>query len=418
MILSDYLDLYMSARKRDKGWILDEIVVMTGWSRDHVRRLLARLARGSTPAAEHVSAQAPEQGSGQTSDEASESESTPASTASRSQSQKKDCKYSEAARATLERVWDWSGRQSGKYLAAAMPLLLDAVERHGTLTSGRDGYGPRVREELLSVSPASIDRYLRCARSCDFATRNVSTRRSHAPSAEFLDFAGGENETEPGFFMVDTVAHPGSTLDGDYVFTLNATCIHTGWVFTRSIADNGAHRVADMLQWSLDEITGIPFWVNAVELSNACEGVHKAVGSWARELDIHYSPIVKDHQRDRLPEASKHQHLVHEYGFVNRYATAEAQEVLNQLWRAVNDRLNFFTPTRKPIAWVRDSSGHRKRIYDEPATPLDRLSQAGVMSPVQEAELITYRDSLDPARLAADIGRWQQRLKELAPPLG
>ena len=385
MIVNDYLDRYRSARKQDKGWILDEIVVMTGWSRDHVRRLLAQLARGQRPARDEAD-----------------------------QPRHREGKYSVEARTALEQVWDWSGRQSGKYLAAAMPVLLDALERHGSLTDGEDGYSRGVREELLSVSPASIDRYLQCARTCDFATRNVSTRRSHAPSAEFLDFAGGENEDEPGFFLADTVAHTGSALSGGSVFTLNATCLHTGWVFTRSLADNAPDLVADTLQWSLDEITGIPFWVNAVELSNACERVHESVAAWAQALDIHYSPVPKDHRRDRLPEASKHQHLVHEYGFVNRYDTEEARWALNQLWRAVNDRLNFFTPIRKPVAWVRDSAGHRKRIYDDPATPLHRLSVAGIMSPVQEAELITYRNSLNPAKLAADISQWQHELSEIA----
>ena len=388
MIVSDYLDLYTSARKKDKGWILDEIVVMTGWSRDHVRRRLAQLALGQDTSATE---------SGQ---------------------QQRTGKYSDAARAILEQVWDWSGRQSGKYLAAIMPTLLDALERHGSLASGRDGYSSQVREELLSVSPASIDRYLRCARACDFAARSVSTRRSPAPSAAFLSFAGGENETEPGFFMTDTVAHAGWSLGGDCIFTLNATCVHTGWVFTKSIADNSPVLIADVLQEALDEITGIPFWVNAVELSNDSDRVHEVVGAWARELDIHYSPVVKDHQRDRLPGASKHQHLVHEYGSLNRYDTAEARGALNHLWRAVNDRLNFFTPTRKPLAWVKDLTGHRKRVYDEPVTPLDRLRRAGVLAPAQEAELITYRNSLDPAQLSVEIARWQDHLRGLALPLG
>ena len=387
IIIHDYLDVYTSASKRDKGSILDEIVVMTGWSRDHVRRRLAQLAHG------------------------------PKLSPTEPVAQQRAAKYSDDSKAILEQVWDWSGRQSGKYLAAIMPLLLEALERHGSLVPGQAGYSSRVREELLSVSPASVDRYLRCARACDFATRSVSTRRSSAPSEAFLRFAGGENETEPGFFMTDTVAHPGWALAGDYLFTLNATCVHTGWVFTKSIADNSPLRIADLLQEALDEITGIPFWVNAVELSNKCARVHETVGEWASELDIHYSPIVKDHQRDLLPGASKHQHLVHEYGSLNRYDTEEARGALNHLWRAVNDRLNFFTPTRKPIAWVKDPTGHRKRIYDEPVTPLDRLRKARVLAPVQEAELLTYRDSLNPARLTLDIARWQDHLKGLALPL-
>ncbi|MDN5806567.1 MAG: hypothetical protein L0I80_00560 [Brevibacterium sp.] len=70
-----------------------------------------------------------------------------------------------------------------------------------------------------------------------------------------------------------------------------------------------------------------------------------------------------------------------------------------------------------PVSWVRGSTGHRKRIYDEPAAPLGRLSAAGVMSPVQEAELIAYRNSLDPVKLAADISRWQRQLSELTRPM-
>ncbi len=48
--------------------------------------------------------------------------------------------------------------------------------------------------------------------------------------------AGDEVETEPDFFEVDevdTVAHCGPTLKGEFCRTVNFTDMHTGWVFTR-----------------------------------------------------------------------------------------------------------------------------------------------------------------------------------------
>ena len=48
--------------------------------------------------------------------------------------------------------------------------------------------------------------------------------------------AGDEVEAEPGFFEGDTVAHCGPTLKGEFARTLNLTCVHTGWVFTRTDA--------------------------------------------------------------------------------------------------------------------------------------------------------------------------------------
>jgi hypothetical protein len=88
--------------------------------------------------------------------------------------------------------------------------------------------------------------------------------------------------------------------------------------------------------------------------------------------------------------------------------------VLNRLWVLVNDRLNYFTPTKKPIGWDADRNGRRRRIYDKPATPLDRLLAAGVLSPAQERDLIAHRDSLNPADLARRIHDEQQMLIKLA----
>ena len=47
-------------------------------------------------------------------------------------------------------------------------------------------------------------------------------------------------------------------------------------------------------------------------------------------------------------------------------------------------------------------------------TPLDRLLAAGVLSPAQESELLTYRDSLNPAAIGRQIADLQNRLLQLA----
>lgn len=47
------------------------------------------------------------------------------------------------------------------------PLLLDSLQVHGTLVDGQGGYDQAVRAELLSVSAATIDRYLKTARAKD-----------------------------------------------------------------------------------------------------------------------------------------------------------------------------------------------------------------------------------------------------------
>lgn len=102
------------------------------------------------------------------------------------------------------------------------------------------------------------------------------------------------------------------------------------------------------------------------------------------------------------------------YGFYYRYDTSEERVVLNRLWRLVDDRLNYLTPTKKPLGYGSSRDGRRTRVYDAPKTPLDRLLAAQVLSPAQKAELVAYRDSLNPARVGREIADLQDRLLVMA----
>ena len=87
---------------------------------------------------------------------------------------------------------------------------------------------------------------------------------------------------------------------------------------------------------------------------------------------------------------------------------------LNRLWRLVNDRFNYLTPTKKPVGFGSDRGGRRTRLYDTPATPLDRPLAAKVLSAAQVVELIAYRDSLGPAKNAREIADLQTVLLKSA----
>jgi hypothetical protein len=80
----------------------------------------------------------------------------------------------------------------------------------------------------------------------------------------------------------------------------------------------------------------------------------------------------------------------------------------------VNDRVNYLMHTIEPTRYSSTRNGRRKRVYDAPRTPFDRLLDAGVLSPKQVQEMTAYRDSLNPAKIAAEIARVQDRLLVLS----
>jgi len=57
----------------------------------------------------------------------------------------------------------------------------------------------------------------------------------------------------------------------------------------------------------------------------------------------------------------KNNQVVRMRAFYWRYGTAAELELLNQLWLLVSARLNFFTPTKKPVGHAA-ANGRRQRI--------------------------------------------------------
>jgi hypothetical protein len=384
-VTSRYAKAYVKASKTDKGRVLDEVVSVTGWSRDNARRRLVAAAK-RPPGAGRLVAKPPRK--------------------------QRASKFSYDAVKVLQRVWAASGGQCGKYLAASMVIQLDGLERHGELVDGLDRYSRAVREELLSMSPASIDRYLKPAKATD-QIKGVSTTKPSPllRSSIKIRRAGDEVEAEPGFFEGDTVAHCGPTLKGEFARSLNLTDVHTGWVFTRTVRNNAHVHILGALKAGVDEV---PFEVTGLDFDNGSEFLNKAVIKWAGEREIFFTRSRPYKKNDQATIESKNNHLVRRYAFYYRYDNPEELKILNRLWPLVNARFNLFTPTKKPIGWTADRNGRRRRLYDTPATPLDRLLGSGVLANDQETDLITGREQLNPAELGRRISALQSKLTQLA----
>ena len=129
-------------------------------------------------------------------------------------------------RQALTVLWEAADRVCGKRLKALIPMLVDAMERHGHLD-----LDPVVKTKVLQVSAATIDRVLADARLHIDGQRKRrngvgSAIRRSIPVRTFADW----RDPPPGFFEIDMVEHcGGAKTEGDYVHTLTLTDIASGW---------------------------------------------------------------------------------------------------------------------------------------------------------------------------------------------
>jgi len=182
---------YRNAGRPGKARILDELVAITGYHRKHAVRVLGRTKQWVVL--------------------------RPALGRSRV--------YDEAVREVLILVWEAADRICGRRLRAVMRGFVESMERHGHLR-----LDPRVREKLLSVSPATIDRLLKPVRDGGRGSRRRRRRpnvlvKEQVPVRTFSDW---DNEP-PGFCEGDFVAHNGGVITGSCVHTLVVTDVCSGW---------------------------------------------------------------------------------------------------------------------------------------------------------------------------------------------
>ena len=133
--------------------------------------------------------------------------------------------YDEAVNESLVTLWEASDRICGKRLKAALPLLLDAMEKRGHMKIDET-----VRSQLLAMSAATIDRRLRSIRERAYGGRRkkraaLNRLRKLVPIRTFADWG----EPSPGFFEMDMVVHCGERAEGTFVHSLALTDVASGW---------------------------------------------------------------------------------------------------------------------------------------------------------------------------------------------
>ena len=126
------------------------------------------------------------------------------------------------------------------YLCAKrlVPFIRDNID----YLAHKFGYTEQLKTKLARISSATVGRIIK-PEIPKHSIRGIATTRPAKnlnkliPIRTFFDW----DERKPGFFESDTVAHCGTTTEGQYICTLTLTDVHSGWTENRALL-NKAHR--------------------------------------------------------------------------------------------------------------------------------------------------------------------------------
>ena len=179
---------YRAADRLGKKAILDEFVKVTGYHRKHAIRIMSgkQAAGQQKPVGERT--------------------------------------HQAAVDEALIVLWEAADRICGKRLKALLPTLVVAMERHGHLRLDKT-----IRERLLSLSAATIDRRLQQVRAQAFGARRKKKPLNRVRKLVAVKTFADWEETRPGLMEIDLVTHSGTRAVGSFVHTLVLTDVASGW---------------------------------------------------------------------------------------------------------------------------------------------------------------------------------------------
>lgn len=362
---------YLKASKAEKQIILDELTATTGYNRKYAIRVLRhpRRSKGLKKAG-------------------------------------RKRRYTGETIQILEQLWEMGGRLCSKRLHPFLPEWIRKLEECGEISLTQE-----VKAQLLSMSRSTIDRRLQPARIKE-KKRGLSTTKPGAllkrqiPVRIYTPW----DEQQPGFLEIDLVAHCGETTAGNYLNTLTATDLATGW--TECLALPNKTQTATFLAIkNLQE--RLPFPLLGLDSDNGSEFINDMLYRFCLDQQITFTRCRPYRKNDQAHVEQKNWSVVrHTVGY-DRFETQAELDLLSSIYADLRLFVNFFQPVEKLISST-TINGVKHKQYDQAKTPYQRVLEDPRVDEKYKTQLRILYNSLNPVTIREALIEKTARMLKIA----
>ena len=352
----------MKGRKA-RASLLDEYVAVTGWERKHANKVLLGVRR--------VKGRRGKRGAPK--------------------------RYEGEVLTALKKCWQVMEQPCGKRMKDILPMWVKYLE---------------VCEDTLKllgkISAASIDRLL-----SGYKIKVGKSRRGSKPSGKVQAMVAVRAETwdtsEVGYTEVDTVAHCGGNMGGDFVWSLTSVEISSGWTEVRAVWNRGQHACFQGLEsiWESQ-----PFDLVGVDSDNGGEFLNHHLHAWLKKHGIEQTRSRPYYKNDQAYVEQKNSTHVRQLLGFERLEHSELIDELNRLFKTWCEWKNLFCVTMKQESKRREGSRQIRRHEKKGRSPAQRLIDSEQLRSEEKKKLKEKLETLNPFVMRKEIERLEKQVWE------
>jgi len=304
--------------------------------------------------------------------------------------------YDNSVKPALVKMWRIFDHPCGQRLETSLKNETEKLRKLGELSCSDE-----VAKKLRKMGSATIDRKLKHQKEIEIAKAKYHKKKNpllyqKIPVKVFVD----QDRSVMGNMQIDLVEHCGASAAGQFVCTLDATDISSGWTEQEAAWGKGQENT----KTGIDLARGrCPFSWAEIHSDGGTEFINAHLYAYSVDTGIDFSRSRAYKKNDNcLVEQKNYTHVRRLVGYL-RYDTLEEMDLINDLYRGPS-RLykNFFQPVIKLISKTR-IGGKLHRKYDKPKTPYQRIMESDEVSNEKKEGLRAIYLTLNPAKLKREI---------------
>jgi hypothetical protein len=311
----------------------------------------------------------------------------------------------------LHQIWEASNQCCGELLHPIVSEYIEIFKKDKMWKHNEEA-----THKLLRMSIATMKRKV-CGWVCGGKNRGISSTSPSSIKDRVPLFQGDWKTVSIGNGQIDTVAHCGGSLAGEFMYSCGYVDVPSGWIEYRAQWSKGMQ----VTQESLESIRlALPWQLVQIHPDCGTEFLNSFVMEWCEKYKIQVTRSRSYHKNDNGYVEQRNGHIARRWLGYDRLGIRDMLTEINEFYILICQYHNHFKAQRLCISTVKLENGKYKKEYEIVAqTPYRRILERKDLDVTIKEKLTVIHETLNPSimierlkKLKRDIMSKNRRLME------